>query len=539
VLALAAVWGAALLLAPPAAGWGWALSGFRSIALPARLGLLAAVAAVAAVTGLATRRPRGRWTWALVAVAVALCLAFPLRERIHLLGDTDTRLRAMEGFAAGTPGVTLSEWARRIHAAPLDLAVDFLLPAGMVRAGLDSAGAMSWLSFGLALAFLAGLHRLLVGLRAAPGSRPGLLAALALAGALQAFAGYAEVAGLVLVTVVWWWVALLGPLDTRGRAIRAALAWLAVLLAHRIGLALLPALLWRAVGPALPGDRPGARRWLLAGSALAAGVAYALWRAGGVAGQTTFDVKHLLAGGQAPSAARLLDFANALLLVAPLALAVPFVAGPRAVAAWARDRRVWLVALAALPLPLVHWLGIGSANGLGAYRDWDLGVALNATTVAGAALLLVTLPVGRLRAGLMVMVPVLALQAGSWIAVHADEAASVARADALVPRLPPAQRGTLCLFLGQRAMDAGDPALAARRYEQAFDLTPDPETGVLAAETWLLARDMEGARRMIARAGHTGTPLQATRGILAELDSLIARYDRRAREVAGGTPARP
>ena len=523
-VALAAAWGAALLLTPPAAGWGWALSGFRSLPPAAALGLLAAVAAITALTAWAARRPRGRWTWALAAVVLALCLAFPLRERLHLLGDSDTRLRAMDGFAAGTPGVSLAEWARRIHAAPLDLAVDFLLPVGLVRAGSDSARAASWVSFALALVFLAGLYRLPARAGATPGARPALLAAMVLAGTLQAFAGYAEVAGLLLATVAWWWVALLAPLDTRGRAVRAALAWLAVLLAHRIGLALLPAMLWRALGPALPGDRPGARRWLLAGSALAAAVACGLWVAGGVAGQTALDARNLLVAVPAPSPARLLDLANALLLVAPLALAAPFVAGAGALAAWARDRRAWLVAVAAVPLLAAHWLGLGAPNGLGAYRDWDLGVALGVTGAAGAALLLAALPAGRLRAGLLVLAPVLALQAGSWIALHADEPASLARAETLVPRLPPAQRSTLCLFLGQRAMEERDPARAARRYEEAFDLVPDPETGVLAAETWLMARDLEGARRMIARARAAGTPAPGTREIMNGLDSLLVRF---------------
>ena len=529
LLVLAAVWGAALLLAPPESDWGWALSGFRSVPLPARLGL---IAAVAAVTALATRRLRGGWVWLAAAAVLALLVAFPLRERVHLLADTDLRLRSIGGFAAGEPGVALLEWSRRLHSAPLDLAVDFLLPVGLVRAGLDVADAVSCVSVLLALAFLAGLARLVVRLDVAPEGRHAVFVAMVLAGTLEAFAGYAEVAGLVLATLAWWWVVLLGPLDSRGRASRVALSWLALLLAHRIGLVLLPAQLWRALGPALPGDRPGARRWLLVFTALAAGAAYALSAIGGGGTQVAIDADQLLRAGAAPTGPRVLDFANSLLLVAPLALAAPLAAGRRALGAFARDRRTWLVAVAALPLLPVHWLELSAANGLGAYREWDLGAALGVTATAGAALLLAFLPGPRLRAALLACMPVLALQAGSWLAVQADESAGVQRALALAGRLLPAQRGTLYLYLGQRAMDAQDPVLAARYYEQAFELVPDPETGVLAAETCLLARDVEGARRMVAQARVTGSPSATSLEILQGLDSLIASRDASSRAVA-------
>jgi len=103
---------------------------------------------------------------------------------------------------------------------------------------------------------------------------------------------------------------------------------------------------------------------------------------------------------------------------------------------------------------------------------------------------------------------------------------------ALAGRLLPAQRGTLYLYLGQRAMDAQDPVLAARYYEQAFELVPDPETGVLAAETCLLARDVEGARRMVAQARVTGSPSATSLEILQGLDSLIASRDASSRAAA-------
>src|SRR5947207_6034538 len=84
--ALAALGAFALLLlaAPPDSNAFWALNGFRSLRLDGRLGLLAC-AAVAALLGLRRwRSPLAGWV---VALPLAVVLAFPMRERIHFLGD--------------------------------------------------------------------------------------------------------------------------------------------------------------------------------------------------------------------------------------------------------------------------------------------------------------------------------------------------------------------------------------------------------------------------------------------------------------------
>lgn len=263
LLALLAVWALVLLAAPPQAVPAWAVNGFRSIGIGARVGLLAA----AALASVLAARMRGGAAWALVAGALALALAFPLRERAHVLGDTDVRQRTIADLAAGVSHEPPIEWSRRLHASPLDLLVDVLVPVALVRAGLPVEDAASCVALLLAALAFAGIWRATA--RAPVRDRFALALALALAGSLEAFAGYAESAPLLLVAVVWWWTELERPLQGRAQVVRTTLAWLALALAHRMGLVLLVPQLLRALSPALPGDTLAARRALFAGSLLA------------------------------------------------------------------------------------------------------------------------------------------------------------------------------------------------------------------------------------------------------------------------------
>src|SRR5262249_13592700 len=152
---------------------------------------------------------------------------------------------------------------------PLDILVDFLAPIGLTRLGTPLGQGVSLVSFTLALVFFAGVWRAVGRLEAPPELRLALCAAVVASGTLEAFAAYAESAGLLLATAAWWWAEALAPLDGPRQAVRAACAWMMLFLAHRMGLLMLAPLAWRALGPALPGDRPEARRWLLALGALA------------------------------------------------------------------------------------------------------------------------------------------------------------------------------------------------------------------------------------------------------------------------------
>src|SRR5262249_3502007 len=139
--------------------------------------------------------------------------------------------------------------------------------------------------------------------------------------------------------------------------------------------------------------------------------------------------------------------------------------------------------------------------------DWDLNAVLGWTLTLWSCALLVRLPASRLRGALAFALPVLTLLSFSWVAVNANEKASVDRALVLAsqpPMLSPAHRSHLLPFLGQRAMDYGNPTLAARYYEESFNLNPNPRQALLAAETWGLAGDMASARRMLDRVRERG-----------------------------------
>src|SRR5262249_46483874 len=209
----------ALLLAPPQSNWVWAINGFRSIG-PLVAGLVLLGAAGAAFLALSrTRRPLVWWA---LAIPLALLLAFRLRERIHMLGDTDLRIRAIAGMSYGAVKAPLAEWSRRLHTSPLDLGVNFLIPVGIHRLGPTILYGLSLVSLFAGLAYLAGVWRVSGRLQPAQGTRVALGAALVLSGTLQAFAGYAESAGLLLAAAAWWWAELLAPLDSPGQGARAA-----------------------------------------------------------------------------------------------------------------------------------------------------------------------------------------------------------------------------------------------------------------------------------------------------------------------------
>src|SRR5205085_10370067 len=98
---------------------------------------------------------------------------------------------------------------------------------------------------------------------------------------------------------------------------------------------------------------------------------------------------------------------------------------------WVREPRTMLLASAALPLLPLGWLAFGAENGLGAHRDWDLLVPLGlALTLAGATLL-ISMEEWALRRALPWLLPVLALQAGAWLAVNANPSSAMQSALAL------------------------------------------------------------------------------------------------------------
>jgi hypothetical protein len=516
-LALLGVWAALLALAPTESNAFWGVNGLRSLGGEG----MALVVAVALVVGaLAAAGPRSRLPWASLAVALAVVVAFPLRERIHFLGDTQLRLRALQAAGAGMLPAVFADWWGRLHANPLDLAVNVAGPLALGAAGLPMGAALSTVSLLLALAHLGGAFRL-AGRLGVPVALQGPLAlALATSGVLEAFAGYADSAGLVAAAAMWWWAGMLAPLDRPGRAGWAAAAFAVLLLSHRAAFLMLVPQLLRALGPALPGDQMGPRRLLLAltlgGTALAAALAVGA----GAARQLSADAAELLrsARGFQGSPA---DLLNTLALVAPLAVLAPVVAG-RALGA-ARDPRLLWIAAAALPLLVLQaWLFPAGESGLGAHRDWDAAVLLGVTLTIAGGLVLARLGALRLRTALALVLPLLAAGALGWVAANADPATATRRALTLERQpsgLTRAQRSHLHAYFGQRAMDLRRPDVAAPHWEQAHALSGNPRRALLAAEAWLLAGNREAARGALERARGAGA-------LSAELDSSARLLER-------------
>ena len=395
---------------------------------------------------------------------------------------------------------------------------------------------MSAVSLALAVVFFAGLWRVARVLRPAEECEPAFVAVLAATGLLQAFAGYAESAGVLLATAVWWWAMMLAPLDRTWAAVRIALAWLVVFLAHRLGLVLLAPQLSRSLAPALEGDRTEARRLLLILTVVEAVAAAGFLTAVMPPGGALRDSRELLQGPAGPHGPRLtpaLDVLSLLAVVAAPALLAPALAGREALGAFVRSPTLPWFAIAAVSLSPTLLVYPVAPSGLGPHRDWDLAALLGLGLTVAAAFALSRLPTSRLRGALIVLLPVLVLQAGGWIVANADLRAARLRAEASASgSLSAEQRSSLFVFLAYDAAERDQYASAGADFERAFDALPNRRNLLTGAEAWLRAGDPAAARRALARArarpGELSPDLERA---AATLDTLILQYE------AG--PARP
>jgi hypothetical protein len=527
----------ALLLAiacVPAIGPWWGLDGIRS--LPAAARLLPVLMALAA-GALAWRALPQRW-WPVLALGLALAIAFPLRESIHLLGDTWVRQRTIDFIATGEIArPAFADLGRGQHAQPLDNVIGLQLPLALVAAGVPLRSAFSWASLLTACLFMAGAWNLVRRLESESRLRVAMLLAFALAGTLEVFAGYAESGGIVAAATVWLWARLVAPVDTRRRAIVLVGVWCAALLSHRLALALAPALLWRLLGPAQQGDRDALRRTALLACAAGAAAVLAAMNAGGAYGQFAKDLAEALPGPGALgrlALTRPLDVFSILLLVMPLALLAPAFTERAAIAGWAKSPRVALHAIALATLaPAILVFPVAPA-GLGPFCDWELAVMPGIVATACALALLTRLSARRRRAALVVVLPVLTLLASGWLAVNANSGTSLQRAEWLATGTTqsPAVRRHVLLYLGYRAGDLDQMAEAARDFDRSSTTLANPRDAMLAGEAWLRAGDPAAARRSLAYARAHGplTPelAQKLAWLEAAADTLERRYAEQA-----------
>ena len=195
--------------------------------------------------------------------------------------------------------------------------------------------------------------------------------------------------------------------------------------------------------------------------------------------------------GAALAGTRPWDLASLVLMLSPLALAIPALA---ALLGWrpkgSDARRRELLVLATLALPFVAVMAfIHPAQGL--FRDWDdfaaTGVALS---LIAAWLVGETLRGTHRFAWLAVAVTLgVAVPTVQWLVVHTDTVRGLERVRAFVtepPERPPAQRGTTWDYLGIRnyRLDRFSEAQAA--FAQAAETSPSPrilhEWAISAAE---------------------------------------------------------
>jgi len=114
-----------------------------------------------------------------------------------------------------------------------------------------------------------------------------------------------------------------------------------------------------------------------------------------------------------------------------------------------------------------------------------------------------------------------ALLGGSWLAVNADEPEAMLRVLAMAtkpPHLTDSQTCGIELYLGQRAMNQNQPALAAQHYDRAFDLIRNPRHALLASESHVVAGERAAAVTMLEKA--------RARGLNPELQIVADRITR-------------
>jgi tetratricopeptide (TPR) repeat protein len=484
---LAALALARLALAFGSGTWGWGLDLLRHA--PPALGFaLWAAAAVLLLRPVARRAEPwlGRAGeareapafWALTTAVLVLLLP----NRTLFVGDF-----LLRSIASHTTASTLDA----IY--PQGLPLDAWLHDGLGRALARATGttiATWWRALGaLEAGMLAALAAALARALGARGAGAFAVAALLVSGGhLTLFTGYNK--AFVELTVLTPAIGLAALWIARGAgdpaaARRTGLAFLALsamvafgLLTHRLALAFLPVWLlaaWLALR--------GASRALWAASAALPMIALAVVapRLLGAAGidQANFLPERVRRAGVLAATfegLHLLDLANALLFLAPLAplvLLAPWAARASREASRARD----LPALLALVLPLLAFAPFFRPP-QGLIRDWD---ALAPT--AAALSLLAAWCVARVlavpaRAWLAVPLAAAAIApAITTLTIHHDLGRGITRVATFV-RQPPArpehQRATVWDWIGTRYLDVGLADSAAAAYAEAAAIAPSP-----------------------------------------------------------------
>lgn len=489
-------------------GWAWGIGTWRflPVAMSAGGALLLALALVPPL-GRAIAARLGRDDEPLspalgVALALALALlAGAMPDRMHYTGDSDKR---QASFVA-------ADDARKLfpQALPADLALHHDFPRWL-ESRLHVKPEVTTRLFGVAEAAAMGVAGWLFARALGLGGAAGFAAATALSfgGWLALFGGYLK-PFCEFAPLVGFMAAGLVGVARRGRGLgMLGLATAAGVLLHRVGLALLSGFVtgWIVALTVRRGETPWRSAWPWIGLAAVLGAtaatvphAFAL---------TGFDVERNLAPpvvrehgavAAALSVVRLADLANLFLMLAPLAVVIPFLLGPLA-----RRRRVELIALAGLALPQLGLAAIIHPQE-GMFRGWDLFTAAGVALAAIAAVLVAEAVAGESRrAWLAIAVAAsAAVPAIQWEWLQADVPHGLSRVEAIVQG-PPARdsdiRARSFDWAGMRRLGLGQASAATESFRRAAELAPNPRYFVQWGMAETMAGDVAAARDRYAQA---------------------------------------
>ena len=490
--------------------WPWPLG--ATLAVLGALGFVPAVARVAerALTGLGDAWQRAGWVADVAAALVVGVLLFFLRDPVRFVGDFDLRV--------GTLAVELPPSRMFPQAFPLDLLVNVSFAQALMRLGLAPQLALQAAGSAMAFAFtLAGLA-----FARAAGARGAALpaaAGLLLGGGwLVHFAGYDKFGPLL----VGWTLAAAGAVRL---ARHGTGAWLLAagaatcLLAHRAGYIALPAaaaafaLAWRT---ASPGGRPP-----LAIAAAGVGVVALVMLARTWSLILSVDVgAHLAPAGvpahQSQGLLRVTDALNVLFLLFPLWPAGLLAAwtAPLSRGGGSGARRFPLTPVAALALAAQAVFLIGTRAGQGDARDWDIFTAT--ALVFGLVAVYAFVQWWGQGARPPALAPVLTITVATSIAlwgVNVSKPLELRRAEthlAARPAWRDAQKARAHDFLGLYAFTEGRFGDAARHFEQAIQVAPNPryiyQQALALLRAGRLAEAREAARTAARKAPDKGDP---------------------------------
>lgn len=538
--------------------WLWGLDTFRWWPAPVTVALFA-LAAAGFVPKVARALQRGferlgaAWearprAFDLLLGALVGAIVFALRDPVAFVGDLGLRLGAL----------TLDIPMARLfpQAFPLDLALNVHLARALAASGLGPDAALqlvgALVAAGFTLAALAFLR--------AVGARGALLPPAALAllagGYLVHFAGYDKYGPLLLgiALAAAGAARLLG--DGRGAWTLAA-GTAICLLSTRLGFAVLPASL---LAFALAARRPARPRSLVPAAVACLAVAAAILPRT-LAILLEFDRRVHMPGGavaralESPGAPdlviRLADAKNLMWFLVPLWPAGLAVLAGRLAAGVAALRPAGLGAVAALALATHLAILVGVRARQGVARDWDAyaGVALVVALAVVAALVSFWRRPGAAAATAPAAATVsLACALALW-GLHANETAALARIEAQLegrPAWSESARAAAHDYLGLRDLRLERFAAAARRFEAAAAIAPNPRFFYQAGLAHLGAGALEPAERAFADAvrryrriadpwvglAQVRLARRDTLGAVTDLDSALARDPRHPEAIA-------